>query len=307
MSCLEKIYENALVNRLRKQNLKVEQQFPLTVYGEDGTVLGEYYADLFIETCLIVELKACKAVADEHVAQLLGYLTSSRIETGLLINYGLDHRPSYYSSPEPDKLQFVWRLSLRRFYRGWLERMKTFFHFSLRELLFVVLFAGLGLAALRAGGLLASLTLMLAITMTMCFAIVAFVGRRQLQAFAIGFLVPVVTYAGIVWAVGVSELDPYSGELPTSQLLQPVFEVIVTQAWVNITTGKIDPGYDPATDPNRNLGGGGGGGFSGSSPMRISELPDRQTFMCLGHVLIAMIFGYAGAKFAVGVHRRQRT
>ena len=85
---LEKIYENALVNRLRKQGLKVEQQFALTVYDEDTTVLGEYFADLFIEDCLIVELKACKAVADEHVAQLLGYLTSSRVETGLLINFG---------------------------------------------------------------------------------------------------------------------------------------------------------------------------------------------------------------------------
>lgn len=85
---LEKIYENALAHRLKKQRLKVEQQFPLNVYDEDGTLLGEYFADLFIEDCLIVELKACKAVADEHVAQLLGYLTSSRIETGLLINFG---------------------------------------------------------------------------------------------------------------------------------------------------------------------------------------------------------------------------
>ena len=85
---LEKIYENALVHRLRKAGLKVEQQFPLTVYDEDGTVLGEYFADLFVENRLMVELKATKAVVDEHVAQLLGYLTSSRIETGLLINFG---------------------------------------------------------------------------------------------------------------------------------------------------------------------------------------------------------------------------
>ena len=85
---LEKIYENALVHRLRKQGLKVEQQFPLTVYDEDGTVLGEYFADLFVEDCMIIELKACKSVVDEHVAQLLGYLKSSRIETGLLINFG---------------------------------------------------------------------------------------------------------------------------------------------------------------------------------------------------------------------------
>jgi GxxExxY protein len=86
---LEKIYENALSNRLRKQGINVEQRFPLVVYDEDGTVLGEYFADLFIEGRLIVELKACRSVADEHVAQLLGYLRSSRIETGLLINFGM--------------------------------------------------------------------------------------------------------------------------------------------------------------------------------------------------------------------------
>lgn len=85
---LEKVYENALAHRLRKQGLHVEQQFPLTVYDEDGTVIGDYFADLFIEGCLIIELKACREIANEHVAQILGYLKSSRIETGLLINFG---------------------------------------------------------------------------------------------------------------------------------------------------------------------------------------------------------------------------
>jgi len=41
---LEKVYENALVHRLRKLGLDVKQQHPLTVYDEDGTVLGEYFA-----------------------------------------------------------------------------------------------------------------------------------------------------------------------------------------------------------------------------------------------------------------------
>jgi GxxExxY protein len=85
---LEKVYENALVNRLSKLGLDVRQHYPLTVFDEDGTVLGEYFADLYVEGCLIVELKACKTVADEHVAQILGYLTSARVETGLLINFG---------------------------------------------------------------------------------------------------------------------------------------------------------------------------------------------------------------------------
>lgn len=85
---LEKIYETALVHRLNKLGLRVEQQHPLRVYDEDGTSLGDYFADLFVEGRLIVELKAVRALSDEHVAQILGYLRSSRIETGLLINFG---------------------------------------------------------------------------------------------------------------------------------------------------------------------------------------------------------------------------
>src|SRR5213594_3314534 len=85
---LEKVYENALAHRLRKRGLDVKQQHPLTVYDEDGTVIGEYFADLFVDNRLIIELKAAKALADEHIAQILGYLRASRIEHGLLMNFG---------------------------------------------------------------------------------------------------------------------------------------------------------------------------------------------------------------------------
>lgn len=85
---VEKVYENGLANRLRKQGLQIAQQHPLSVFDEDGTLLGDFYADLFVSQQLIVELKACRALADEHVAQLLGYLRTSRIEHGLLINFG---------------------------------------------------------------------------------------------------------------------------------------------------------------------------------------------------------------------------
>ena len=85
---LEKVYENGLVHRLRRQQINVVQQHPLSVLDEDGTVLGEFYADLFVEQRLVVELKACRALAEEHVAQLLGYLRASRMEHGLLINFG---------------------------------------------------------------------------------------------------------------------------------------------------------------------------------------------------------------------------
>lgn len=85
---LEKIYENALAHRLRKLGRDVKQQDPIHVYDEDGTPLGEYFADLLVEGFLICELKAAKALAPEHEAQILGYLKSTRLEHGLLINFG---------------------------------------------------------------------------------------------------------------------------------------------------------------------------------------------------------------------------
>jgi GxxExxY protein len=85
---LEKVYENALAHRLRKAGLNVRQQDPIAVFDEDGTIIGEYFADLFIEETLIAELKACRAFANEHTAQILGYLRSARKEHGLLMNFG---------------------------------------------------------------------------------------------------------------------------------------------------------------------------------------------------------------------------
>jgi GxxExxY protein len=85
---LEKVYENALANRLSKKGLRVEKQYPVPVYDQDGTLLGDYFADLWIENRLVVELKACKTLTEEHTAQLIGYLKSSGVEDGLLINFG---------------------------------------------------------------------------------------------------------------------------------------------------------------------------------------------------------------------------
>ena len=85
---LEKVYENALLHRLTKKGLKVQQQWPFTVCDQDGMALGEYFADLVVDDRLVVEVKAAVTIAKEHVAQLLGYLRASRMEHGLLVNFG---------------------------------------------------------------------------------------------------------------------------------------------------------------------------------------------------------------------------
>ena len=84
----ELIYENALAHRLRKKGIAVEQQQKVKVFDEDGTLLGFFKTDLMIEDRLILEIKGVRELTDEHIAQLLGYLRASRIEHGLLINFG---------------------------------------------------------------------------------------------------------------------------------------------------------------------------------------------------------------------------
>lgn len=85
---LEKVYENSLANRLRKKGVEVRQQHPLNVIDEDGSVVGEYYADLYIEGELIVELKTVRAIDDIHKAQILSYLKTSGVKHGMLMNFG---------------------------------------------------------------------------------------------------------------------------------------------------------------------------------------------------------------------------
>ena len=85
---MEKVYETGLFHRLQKAGLHVERQYPLRVVDDDGTVLGDYYADLYVEGRLVIELKACQCLANEHVAQALGYLRASGQRHALLINFG---------------------------------------------------------------------------------------------------------------------------------------------------------------------------------------------------------------------------
>jgi len=71
---LEKVYENALVHRLRKAGLRAKPQHPITIQDEDSTVIGEYFADVMINDCLLIEFKACKSITNEHRSQVLHYL-----------------------------------------------------------------------------------------------------------------------------------------------------------------------------------------------------------------------------------------
>ncbi|MBR1932945.1 MAG: GxxExxY protein [Prevotella sp.] len=84
---LEAVYGNALYKELKSRGLKCECQKHIDVYYK-GEVVGHYVADMLVEDKIIVELKAVVDLRPEHEWQLLNYLVASKIELGLLINFG---------------------------------------------------------------------------------------------------------------------------------------------------------------------------------------------------------------------------
>lgn len=84
---LESVYENALLLVLTDYGLRVRNQYPIDVYLKDRKV-GEFKADLIIEDKILVELKAVTMLLPVHKAQLINYLKATKIEIGLLMNFG---------------------------------------------------------------------------------------------------------------------------------------------------------------------------------------------------------------------------
>jgi GxxExxY protein len=84
---LEKVYENSMVIELKKDGMSVEQQFPVPVFYENIQV-GDYYADLFVNNEVVVELKAVENLTKQHEVQVVNYLNGIGHEIGLLINFG---------------------------------------------------------------------------------------------------------------------------------------------------------------------------------------------------------------------------
>ena len=83
---LEKVYENALLIELKKRGITAESQVPIKVFYKEN-VVGEYIADILVESKVIVELKTVETIDKIHEAQLLNYLKATGIQVGILVNF----------------------------------------------------------------------------------------------------------------------------------------------------------------------------------------------------------------------------
>ena len=84
---LEKVYHKALVVELKLRRLPIEEEYAIKVIYENE-IVDEYYADIFVERKVIVEIKVDDKYNSQHEAQLLNYLKATGIKIGLVINFG---------------------------------------------------------------------------------------------------------------------------------------------------------------------------------------------------------------------------
>jgi GxxExxY protein len=94
---LESVYEQSMAIALSEAGLQVVQQAPIAVHFR-GRMVGDFRADLLVNNQVIVELKAARAIESAHEAQLMNYLRATKIEVGLLINFG----------PKPEFKRFIY-------------------------------------------------------------------------------------------------------------------------------------------------------------------------------------------------------
>jgi len=84
---LEKVYSNALMLELRSMGVSCNPEVAFKVKYKN-VIVGDYCADLVVESTVLVELKACTGLDSVHEAQILNYLKASGIHVGLLMNFG---------------------------------------------------------------------------------------------------------------------------------------------------------------------------------------------------------------------------
>ena len=84
---LEQVYQRAMEIELRNRGFRVSPQAPVQVYYE-GQEVGNYFADLLVNDLVILELKAVGSLGADHGTQLINYLKATRLEVGLVMNFG---------------------------------------------------------------------------------------------------------------------------------------------------------------------------------------------------------------------------
>jgi GxxExxY protein len=86
----EIIYKDALVIELQRANIPFAREWKYEV-AYKGVVLPHFYnADFLVWDKILFESKAVEKLTEAHIKQVLNYLAASKLQLGLLVNFGSD-------------------------------------------------------------------------------------------------------------------------------------------------------------------------------------------------------------------------
>jgi GxxExxY protein len=86
---LESVYEICLLEELRKKGLTVKSQVKLPIYYKGKELDKDFYIDILVEDCIIIELKSVEVLLPVHEVQLVSYMKLANINLGFLINFNV--------------------------------------------------------------------------------------------------------------------------------------------------------------------------------------------------------------------------
>jgi len=89
---LEPVYQECLEKELVSRGIPFIAQPELTLSYKGEPLKQTYRPDFICYEQIVVELKAVKAIAPEHKAQVLNYLKATNLRLGLLVNFGSHHK-----------------------------------------------------------------------------------------------------------------------------------------------------------------------------------------------------------------------
>lgn len=85
---LEPVYQEALALEFQKRSIPFIKEHRLEIYYKEALLEKKYYADFLCYDQIVVELKVCSGLSDQHVAQALNYLSALKLNLALLVNFG---------------------------------------------------------------------------------------------------------------------------------------------------------------------------------------------------------------------------
>src|SRR5260221_11220086 len=83
---LESVYNNCMFLALTKVGMSVRREVPVPVYFR-GQDVGQFKADLIVDSYVLIELKAVQNLDRSHEAQVINYLPATGLQVGLLLNF----------------------------------------------------------------------------------------------------------------------------------------------------------------------------------------------------------------------------